>query len=103
MHIATTLSLTTPAPKGFSRHACARMQQWAIAPAVVDLLLSFGSVMRSGPADVYLLDHESRARLRDHLGDATYRQIESRLNCWAVVGDDGTILSVGHRTRRRRR
>lgn len=84
-----------------TKHAQTRSQQRAVPPMVIDLLLRFGAPMRSGRADLYTLDKPSRRRMRHYLGDRCYQLLEEQLDCWAVVGDDGSIVSVGHSGRKR--
>jgi hypothetical protein len=83
-----------------TKHAQARSQQRSISPFIIDLLLDFGCQVRSGHANKYLLDKRGRRKIRQYLGSRCYQQIEDKLSCWAVVGDDGAVVSVGHRTRR---
>jgi hypothetical protein len=91
-----------PVEFDLTRHARARSQQRSIPPFIIDLLLDFGRQVRSGHASKYLLDKQGRRKIRQYVGSRYYQQIEDKLNCWAVVGDDGAVVSVGHRTRRTR-
>jgi hypothetical protein len=84
----------------YTKHAEQRAQQRSIPPYLVDLLLNFGKLQRSHHADLYLFDKTCKRKLRRHLGSHQYFRIEDQLDCWAVVGDDGAVISIGHRTRR---
>jgi hypothetical protein len=98
-----SLSLEThhcDAEMWLTEHARSRSQQRAIPPMVIDLLLRFGTARRSGATDYYTLDKAARRRMRRYLGDRCYQKLEDQLDCWAVVGDDGCIVSVGHRAGR---
>ena len=61
-----------------TRHARARMQQRGIRPAVLETLLDLGRVRRGpGNSEIVLLGTR-----------------------YAVIGADGMVVTVGHRTRR---
>jgi hypothetical protein len=80
-----------------STHARSRMQQRSIPEAAVQLLLDYGTVRRSCGADRYFFDHASRQRaLKQH----ALRGKEKLLNTYAVVADDGQIITVAWRTER---
>ncbi len=84
-----------------TRHAEARLQQRAIPPFVLDLLQSCGSTMRCRKADRLFFDKAARKRLKRHLGGArSLRVIEKWLNVYAVLSDDGGVITVGHRSKR---
>ena len=59
-------------------HARARMQQRGIRAAALEELLDAGRVCR-GPGGVDIIVHKKK---------------------YAVLGDDGVVVTVGHRTRR---
>jgi hypothetical protein len=82
----------------FSRHAAIRIQQRAIPPYVVELLERFGAESRCGGADRLYFDKVGRKRLERHLGGhRALRHIEHWLNVYAVVGDNGSVVTVGYR------
>ena len=91
-----------------TEHAQSRMQQRAVPPRVVEHVLDFGRVTR-GPgrngrrADVYFMDRRGRATLGRTIGEDRYASLEGKLNVYVVVGDDGRVVTVSRRTRRRRR
>lgn len=87
-----------------STHAARRLQQRAIPAFMLDLLDEFGTAHRSNRADRLFFDKHARKRLRKHLPDPiAFRSIERWLSVYAVVGDDGTVVTVAHRTHRFRR
>jgi hypothetical protein len=99
MH-CTDAESSVPSEQLYTRHAQTRAQQRSIRPFLVELLLNFGKPQRSHKADLYTFDKKSRQNMRHHFGSEYYLQIEPRLDCWAVVGDDGAVITLGHRTRR---
>jgi len=87
-----------------SAHSRSRSQQRAIPRLAVDLLLDYGCRVRSRGADVVFFDKPALKRLRRALGGNRGLQIVERwLNSYAVVADDGLLITVGHRTCRVRR
>jgi hypothetical protein len=84
-----------------TRHAEVRLQQRAIPPFVVDLLESCGSTVRCGGADRLFFDKAAKKRLERHLGGArSLRVVEKYLNVYAVFSDGGSVVTVGHRSKR---
>jgi hypothetical protein len=87
-------------PLLLSSHAAARLQQRGIAPLVVDLLLEFGATEKSGNGTTkHYFDKPARRRLRAYAGPLA-SLLEAHLDCYAVVGSDGTIVTAAHRTTR---
>jgi hypothetical protein len=84
-----------------SHHASQRMQQRAIPPIVVDLLDRFGSTQRSNGAETVFFDKAARKRLEQYVGGRrSMRHLEALLGFKMVVGDNGRIVTVAHRTKR---
>lgn len=84
-----------------THHAQARLQQRGIPPVVVESLLDFGCQTydhRGGT--ILFFDHKSRIKLRRQVASDSYKRIESHLDAYAVLGEDGAIVTVGHRTQR---
>jgi hypothetical protein len=75
----------------FSEHARARLQQRAIPPLVVDLLMQFGSPSRCGGAERLMFDKQAVKRLRQHLF------VERWLNVYAIIGDNGNVVTIAHK------
>jgi len=83
-----------------SRHASVRLQQRAIPPYVLELLERFGSEARCGGASRLFFDKPARRRLARHMGGPRgLRHVEHWLNVYAVIGDNGQVVTVGHRYR----
>lgn len=84
-----------------TNHAQARLQQRGIPPLVVENLLDFGRQMHDHRgATLLYFDHRARRHLERQLPRDNYRRIEAHLDAYAVLAADGTIVTVGHRTRR---
>ena len=82
-------------------HAATRSQQPALPPFVLDLLLDYGTAARCGGADQVFFDKAAIRRLRSHFGgERGLRLVEHFLNAYAVVPDDGSIVTATRRTRR---
>ena len=84
-----------------THHAQSRLQQRGIPPAIVENLLDFGHETHDhrGSRIVYF-DHRARAQLRLQIGADSYKRVERHLDAYAVVGGDGSVITVGHRTQR---
>jgi hypothetical protein len=85
-------------PMDLTRHARARMQQRGIDTAALGALLDYGRVARAGRGvDIVYFDKRARVQLaRAVAAPAADRVCKS----YAVVASDGTVITVGHRTRR---
>jgi hypothetical protein len=68
----------------------------------IDLMVTFGSTARVRGGDSYFFDKAARRRLHAELGDRA-QDVERYLDTYAVVGDDGRIITAAWRTRRLRR
>jgi len=81
-----------------SRHAKQRSQQRAIPPMLIDLLIQFGASERAGTgvSKVYF-DKASRRRVKAYAGPLA-RLLDEHLDIYAVVTDDMTVITTGHRT-----
>jgi hypothetical protein len=87
-----------------TRHAHLRLQQRGIQRQALQVLLDYGTVIHDGHgAEICLFDRRSRERARKALPAEQFRKVCDRLNCYAVVGADDAVVTVGHRRRRRRR
>ncbi|MEH2565226.1 hypothetical protein [Bradyrhizobium sp. AZCC 2289] len=83
----------------FTTHAQTRLQQRAIPPMVVDLLMQFGSPFRCGGAERLMFDKSAVKRLRRHLGGHRgLKVVERWLNVYAVVGDNGNLVTAAHKS-----
>jgi len=81
-----------------SRHARARMQQRGIRPEALEALLDYGREVRAGRGrELIFFDKRARVQLaRAVAAPAADRVCKS----YAIVASDGTVITVGHRTRR---
>ena len=87
----------------FTTHAATRLQQRGIPAFVIELLETCGSEQRSGGADKLIFDKAARKRLKHYLGGARgIRMIEPWLKVYAVVGDNGCIITAAHTAKRHR-
>jgi len=85
-------------------HSRARLQQRAIPPLVVDLLMQFGSASRANGAERLTFDKTAIKRLRHHLGgDRGLKVVERWLGVYAVIGDNGFVVTAAHKKERFRR
>ena len=84
----------------FSHHAQVRKQQRAIPPIIVEWLQDYGCVIRKEGADVYYLDKKGRRKLKRDIGSVPYRRMEDLLDAYAVIADDGTLVTIGWRYKR---
>ena len=84
-----------------TRHATARMQQRGIRAQALEALLDFGRerhIHFRGREIVYF-DKKARARLAKENAIAA-REAERFSRTYAILGADGTVITVGHRFRR---
>lgn len=86
-----------------SGHASTRLQQRGIPAFVIELLEACGSEHRCGGADSLFFDKAARKRLKHYLGgERSLRLIEPWLNVYAIVGDDGCVVTTAHKLKRYR-
>jgi hypothetical protein len=88
-----------------THHARARMQQRGISAATVEALLDFGrEVHVDRGCDLVFFDKRTRARLaradRKAAANLNLAQAERICRSYAILGSDGTVITVGHRFRR---
>lgn len=84
-------------------HASVRLQQRGIPAFVVELLEVCGSEHRCGGSEKIYFDKAARKRLKQHLGgDRGLRLIERWLNVYAVVGDNGRVVTAARKFKRHR-
>lgn len=83
-----------------TKHAQTRSQQRAIPQMLIDLLLEFGSSERSGSGvSKVFFDKASRRKVKAYAGPLA-RILDDHLDIYAVVADDLTVITTGHRTQR---
>jgi hypothetical protein len=82
-------------------HARARLQQRGIPMPVLDCLLTFGKKVHDHHgAEILFFDRQARKQIRRTYGEDDFKRLESKLDTYAVIGSDGVVLTVGHRTKR---
>lgn len=82
-----------------THHAQARLQQRGIPHSVLENLLEFGREAHDHRGcQIFYFDRRARKELKQHVGQETFRRVESQLGAYAVLGSDGTVVTVGHRT-----
>ena len=84
-----------------TNHARVRLQQRGISTPILNCLLTYGrKVYDHHGGEIVYFDHHARDRLRRICGRDEFKQIEPKLDVYAVIGIDGAVLTVGRRTRR---
>lgn len=86
-----------------SHHAQTRMQQRSIPPIVLEWLQGYGCRRRCGGADVCYFDRKARRRLKSDIGSVPYGRMHDQLDAYAVIADDGTVITTGWRYKRNKR
>ena len=83
-----------------THHAQARMRQRGISGATLEALLEFGSTAPAGGGcEIVFFDKRARARLAQASAVAA-AEAERIAKSYVIVGSDGAVVTVGHRTRR---
>lgn len=86
---------------GYSHHASSRSQQRGIPPVVIDWLIRFGdSEWDHHGGQVKYFTRRSRRRVESEVGSVITRRLHEYLDCYAVVGLDGSLVTCGHRYKR---
>ena len=83
-----------------TNHANKRMQQRSIPKAVVEWLLDFGARERSGASEIVYFDKKSKKELSRELGPQIVKSIARFLDVYAVISDDGYLVTTGYRYKR---
>ena len=83
-------------------HAEARAQQRGIPPLVVQWLDQFGEEEYDGHGGILrFFSHASRRALEREVGRAPVRKLHEYLDIYKVESSyDGSVITIGHRTRR---
>lgn len=94
----------SPTRSGMTAHARARMQQRGIRSDALEALLAFGSErhLRGKGRELVFFDKKAKRRLAKAEPDAA-REAERFIRTYAILGSDGTVVTVGHRFRRVRK
>jgi len=81
-------------------HARARMQQRGIRAEALEALLDFGRTAHVDRGrEIVFFDKAARARLARH-NPLVAKEAERLRQTYAILGSDGTVITVGHRFRR---
>lgn len=68
----------------------------------MDVVLDFGDVLQAALGRSRIrLNRDSRLELRHELGPDRYRAVERKLLAYAIVAEDGAVVTVAHPRRRR--
>ena len=85
---------------GLTMHARTRMQQRGIRADALEALLDYGRVAHiDSGREIVFLDKAARARLGTR-NPVAARQADRFRRTYAILGSDGTVITVGHRYRR---
>lgn len=88
-------------PPRLTDHARARLQQRAIPLPILDCLLIYGrKVHDHRGGEIWFFDHKAKSRIRLAYGDDAFKSVERKLDAYAIVGSDGAVVTVGHRSKR---
>jgi len=82
-------------------HAQRRLQQRAIPPIVIDLLLNYGELKYDHQgAGIYFFDNKWKGHVRNILRQNGLTQIDHCLDAYLVANNQGNVVTVGHLSRR---
>lgn len=84
-----------------SHHACVRMRQRGNQVDTLHCLLDYGSQRHDGRgAQLCYFDRRARRLVDARIDPDLHRRLRDRLDCYAVIANDGVVVTVGHRYRR---
>jgi len=86
-----------------THHAKRRFRQRAIPQEAIDFLMRFGSSARSHGAERIFFDKAARRRIERELPADAWRKCTRYINTYLVLGDSGSIVTAGYRTKRFRK
>lgn len=82
-------------------HARVRLQQRGIPTQVLNCLLAYGrKIYDHRGAEIVFFDHQARNKVRKTIGEEEFKKLASRLNTYAVLADDGAVITIGYRNKR---
>lgn len=85
-----------------TKHATIRQQQRGIPQIVVDLLIEYGSQAHAGACvTTHYFDKAARKRLKGYAGCLS-SLFEEYLDYYAIVADDGSVITVAPRIKKLR-
>lgn len=84
-----------------TNHARERIQKRCISPLILDWLIAYGATkVDHRGAEIRYFDHSSRRRLSKAFGHQVVDLLGRLLDTYAVVGNDGVVITAGHRMAR---
>ena len=83
-----------------SGHARARMQQRGIDRDAIDSILDFGREHHDHHGSVIVMLDRAATRRLARSGGVEGARLDGLRGLYAVVGNDGSVVTVGHRIRR---
>jgi hypothetical protein len=84
-----------------TQHAAVRMKQRGIREQTLECLFRYGSKVHDHRGRVIVFfDKQARKRLIAGYGQDNVRQLDSQIDAYAVISEDGDVVTVGHRTKR---
>ncbi len=87
--------------ENLTQHAAARMQQRGIKAQTVEMLFQCGAKEYDHcGATIYYFDKPARQRLCRQYGAERFKKIDGQLDTYAVIAENGAVVTVGHRTKR---
>lgn len=87
-----------------THHARVRMQQRGISDEALDLLMQYGRSAHNHQGQVLVyMDRQLRKAALRACGREAGKAIDRVKGLYAVVGNNGLVITVGHRYRRIRR
>lgn len=82
-------------------HANVRAQQRRIPPLIMEWLTSYGASRHDHRgAEILYFDKHSRKALAKAVGEEVVSRLAELLDTYAVIADDGAMITVGHRYKR---
>lgn len=82
-------------------HAQARTQQRGVPPLILEWLITYGSTQPDQRgAEIRYFDHAARRRLSRAVGHQVVDRLGQLLDMYAVMSNDGVVITIGHRFKR---
>lgn len=101
-HVLNGLRNASPIvqPLPLTHHAEIRLQQRGIPHQVLDILMKWGRRCHVvGGGNLVFFSKHDMTRLKRSLPKATWLEVESRRRVYAVLSQDGAVVTAGHRYR----
>jgi len=88
-------------PHRLTHHAETRLQQRGIPQQVFDMLMEWGHCCRlaDGAGKLVIFRKQDLARLKRLLPKPQWLDVERRSRLYAVLSEDGAVVTAGHRYR----